>query len=236
MSGLIFIARLKKLRDQSRPAGLVARADAAAGVAVEIFVEKHVVLEVRIGGKLGMILQRGALSVGAFEEEAREAAGEFVGDFGDGFELAAAGGAFDFEFVAIVVMEFLERLDEEVIHRHPDGAAPVGVAAEEAVARFSGPVGNFVRRATGMEALRLVLVDFREGAHAEVGQELRLVEHPTQEAFHAMAAQERERHATIDEDARAVDVVGVVAGQPDGGAADVVGFADTLRACPTLPC
>ena len=45
----------EQLRDESGPAGLVARADAALGVAVEVFVEEDVVFEVRVGGELGMI-------------------------------------------------------------------------------------------------------------------------------------------------------------------------------------
>ena len=37
----------------------------------------------------------------------------------------------------------------------------------------------------------------RDGAHAEVGEELRLVEHPAQQAFHAVAAQQREQVALL---------------------------------------
>ena len=43
-------------------------ADAAAGVTVEIFVEQHVILEMRIGREFGMILQNRPLAVCAFEK------------------------------------------------------------------------------------------------------------------------------------------------------------------------
>ena len=39
---------MQQLRDQSGPAGLMRGADAAAGVAVKIFVEQHVIAEVRV--------------------------------------------------------------------------------------------------------------------------------------------------------------------------------------------
>src|SRR5216684_4412365 len=40
--------RLKQRRDQTGPAGLVRRAEAAPGIAVEIFVEQHMVAEAGI--------------------------------------------------------------------------------------------------------------------------------------------------------------------------------------------
>ena len=61
-------ARLQEFGDEPRPAGLMRRADAAASVAMKIFMEQHVVLEVRVGGELGMIFQDGPLAVAIFEE------------------------------------------------------------------------------------------------------------------------------------------------------------------------
>ena len=37
-------------------------------------------------------------------------------------------------------MKFLKRLDEQIVHRHPDGAAPIGISAEEPGVGFSGLV------------------------------------------------------------------------------------------------
>ena len=50
---------------------------------------------------------------------------------------AGAGGAFDLEIVAVVVMELLQRLDDQVVDREPDRPAPVRVAAEHARIRFA---------------------------------------------------------------------------------------------------
>lgn len=97
----------------------MARADAATIVAVEVFVEDYVVAEVRIGRELGVILEHRALVVPAFEKLARKTVSEFIGNFGDGHELAGAGRILDFEIFAVVVMELLQALDEEIVHGHP---------------------------------------------------------------------------------------------------------------------
>ena len=47
-------------------------AHAPPGVAVEIFVEEHVVTEMRIGRELGMILKCGTLAICTFKKEARK--------------------------------------------------------------------------------------------------------------------------------------------------------------------
>ena len=50
---------MKQVRHQRRPAGLVAGADAAAGVAVEVFVEQHQVAPVRIVGVAAVVAVAG---------------------------------------------------------------------------------------------------------------------------------------------------------------------------------
>ena len=46
-------------------------------------------------------------------------------------EIAArAGRTLDLKFIAVVVMKLLQRFDDQEIHREPDGAAPIGIAAE----------------------------------------------------------------------------------------------------------
>src|SRR5215468_4096097 len=46
-----------------------------------------------------------------------------------------------------------------------------------------------------MEFVRMFQMMPRDGAHAEVAQELRLIQHPAEKAFHAMTAQERKQMA-----------------------------------------
>ena len=51
--------------------------------------------------------------------------------------LARAGRALDLEVVAEIVVELLQRLDQQEVDREPDRAAPVRVAAEEAGRRLA---------------------------------------------------------------------------------------------------
>src|SRR5438034_2623149 len=108
--------RLQQLGHEAGPAGLVRGADAATGVAMEVLMEEHAVLEVRIGGEFRMILERRAPAILVFEEEAGDSLNELVGRLVDRDEFSRAGRAFDFEIITVVVMEFLQRLDQEIIH------------------------------------------------------------------------------------------------------------------------
>src|SRR2546427_6523302 len=108
----------------------MASADACAGIAVEVFVEGDGVAPARIGLEFFEVAEDGALAVGVAKEDAGEAAGDFCRDFPKVHHLARARRAFYFEVVAVVVMELLERFDNQVVKRKPDWPAPVRVAAE----------------------------------------------------------------------------------------------------------
>ena len=99
---------LQQFRHERRPAGLMVGAQSMAIVAVEIFVEPNVVAEIGIGLKFFVLAVDGAAAGGIAEEDFCEAAGELVGDFQQREIFAGAGGAFDFEIVAVVVMVFLQ--------------------------------------------------------------------------------------------------------------------------------
>jgi hypothetical protein len=62
------------------------------------------------------------------------------------------------------MMEFLERFDEQIIHRQPDGAAPVGIAAKQAALGFRRPVADFVDFAAAIEPVGFSLVNFGKSA------------------------------------------------------------------------
>ncbi len=44
---------------------------------------------------------------------------------------AGTGRIFYFQVITIVVKELLQGLDQQVVDRKPDGAAPVGIATKE---------------------------------------------------------------------------------------------------------
>ena len=68
------------------------------------------------------------------------------------------------------------------VDRHPDRAAPVGVAAEHAGVGLRRQIRNAVLLAAGVEDVRMVGVVARQRADAELAEELVLVEHLGQHA------------------------------------------------------
>src|ERR1043166_5035994 len=120
-------ALLQQLRDEPRPAGLVAGSDARAVVAVEVLVEEDQVAPVWVTLKLlGPAVDGTAPGVVA-EEDAREAPRDLAGDRPQVEHGAGAGRARDLERIAVEVVELLERLDQEIVHREPDRVAVRGV-------------------------------------------------------------------------------------------------------------
>ena len=94
------------------------------------------------------------------------------------------------------MVEFLERLDEEIIDRQPDRPTPIRIAAENVRLRFSRIVSHLALRAVlGTENVRMLRVRFAERAHAVIAQEFCGIQHATQETFHAMPARERNQAA-----------------------------------------
>src|SRR5689334_15328142 len=76
------------LRDQSGPTRLMAGAAAAAGVAVEIFVEGNIVFPIRIVVEQLRITEHGPFSVCIAGENARDAMSNFAGHLLERFHLA----------------------------------------------------------------------------------------------------------------------------------------------------
>lgn len=99
------IVRRNHRRNQPRPSGLMTGADAAAGIAVEVFVEQHVVLKQRIDLAPRMVIENWSLAVLVGEKDAREPAAQFVGDVVQAQELSRARRTFHGEIAAVIVME-----------------------------------------------------------------------------------------------------------------------------------
>jgi hypothetical protein len=109
----------------------VGSAGTSASVSIEVFVEGHIIakifvlLETRVEG----IHLASPLAV--LEKDPNQAGRKFSGYLVDGDKSARTGWVLDFEVVSIVVMELLQRFDDEKIPREPDRTTPVGVAAEQ---------------------------------------------------------------------------------------------------------
>src|SRR5262245_53521286 len=98
-----------------------------------------------------MILQHGALAIDAFQEQPRQAARKFVGDFIDGDAFSGTGRILDFKIVAVVMVKLLQALDEEVVHWHPNRPTPVRVATKETGIRLRRLVAYAHGVAMGVE-------------------------------------------------------------------------------------
>src|SRR5262245_7113185 len=100
-------------------------ADTATAVAVEVVGEEQVVAEVWVARQLGMSAEDRADALAVGKEEARQSARQLGGDFVERAHAAGADGALHLEVVAVIVVELLQRLDQQVVHREPDRTAPV---------------------------------------------------------------------------------------------------------------
>ena len=63
---------------------------------------------------------------------------EFDADVPQIHQIPRSCGKLHFQGVAVVVVEFLQRFDDQEVDRKPDRPAPVRVASEKAAVRFSG--------------------------------------------------------------------------------------------------
>src|SRR5207302_653153 len=158
--------RHEELGDQAGPTRLVGSADAPPGVAVKIFVEQNVIPEMRVAVQLRMVAEHWTAAIGVAQEQARQPPRQLIGGVFDRDEAPGIRGAFDLEIVAVVVMELLQRLDNEVVYRKPDWPAPVRVAAKHAAIRLGGLVAHGMGDAAGPKRVRMRAVNLRQSAHA----------------------------------------------------------------------
>src|SRR6266508_1150912 len=83
-AGLFFCELADEIRDQSGPAGLVRCATATAIVAVEVFMEQDVVLEMRISLKFLVGAEHGTPAVGSAHKQLEHTAAQFIRDLVQG--------------------------------------------------------------------------------------------------------------------------------------------------------
>src|SRR5262245_61371958 len=106
-------------------------AQAGAVVTMEVFVEENQVAPVGIGLKCLEPSVDRTPAVGSPQEDAREAPRQLGRHVPERHELSGSRGELGFELAAVEVVEALERLDDEEVHRKPDRSSPVRVAPEE---------------------------------------------------------------------------------------------------------
>jgi hypothetical protein len=107
------------------------RAQAAAGFAVEIFVEQDQVSPVRIASVFVDLAVTRSRAVFVRQKDAGQSPGKLLRHFFERGHVSRASRALDLERFPVEEVITLERLDNEEVDREPDRATPVRVAAEE---------------------------------------------------------------------------------------------------------
>jgi len=126
---------------------------------VKAFVKVDEVAPVWIVLKLLEPAVDGASAFRRAQEGAREPARDFRGRVPQRGLTPGAGGQLDGELVAVEVMKFLERFDEQKIDGKPHGPAPVGVSSEDPRARVGRLIIDAMLCPVYMQDVGIVFVE-----------------------------------------------------------------------------
>lgn len=139
-------AEFSRLHDtpsnQPSPACLMTRSQSSSVIPMEKLVEMNVILEMGISVKLGITTVHCSSTMFVSGEDMDKTMLNFFCRAGEGHVVSASCRTFDSETIAVILVESLERLDEQKIDGEPDGASPVGVTTKHAGARIAWPVAN----------------------------------------------------------------------------------------------
>src|ERR1700682_5614583 len=122
---LLLSALLQQFRDQPGPPGLVAGADARAAIPMKILVEVNHVAPVGIALKFLCPSEYRPPAVCTTQKDMREPPRDFSGHLAEVHHLARACRTLDLEAIAEIVMKLLQRLNDQIVERKPDGTAPI---------------------------------------------------------------------------------------------------------------
>src|SRR5262249_42167920 len=144
MRGVYEAEELDQPGHEARPARLVTGAEAGALVTVEVFIEQEQIAPVRIGLEFSGAPVHGTSALLVTQERTHETLPDFSSDLEQGHALAGARRALHREVIAVEGIEIQEPADQEHVHRKPDGAPPVRVAAEETARGVGGLIVDAV--------------------------------------------------------------------------------------------
>src|SRR6266481_166596 len=120
---------LDEFGHESCPTGLVTGAQPGTIVAMEVFIEVDVVAPVGIRLELFRAAVDGSSAMRVAQENPGEPVRDLLADLEEVHQGAGTRGAFNFEVVPVIQIEIQQGTDNECVDWHPDGSAPVGVAA-----------------------------------------------------------------------------------------------------------
>src|SRR5438128_10050493 len=144
----------------------MAGAAAAAGFAVEIFVEKNEIAPVRIVRVFPNLAMTRARAILVRQKDAPQPACQLARYFLKCRHVSGTGRALHFERFAIKQVITFERFDDQKVDREPNRAAPVRVATEEITVSLARNVIDPVFFVAYAEDVRFVTMDARDGAQS----------------------------------------------------------------------
>src|SRR5260370_1270267 len=150
---------------------------ASAVVPMEVLIEQHVILPVRIALKFLRTSVNRPPSRLIAQEYPRQPISNFSRDFEQVHDLARACWAFDLEGVAVIQIELHQGSKQQYVHWHPYGPTPVGVPAEHASVRFGRKIVHPVFLATHIENIRMLGMEAGYCPYSVVAQEFALIQH-----------------------------------------------------------
>ena len=136
-------------------------------------------------------------AISATLEHGRQAPRQLLRHLEERHVLTRSGRALHLVVVAIERVQVDQRPDDQDVDRHPDRAAPVGVAAEHAGVRLGGQVLDREVLVGDPEPERVVQVIARERPDPVRAQELLFVEHVAQHARQLFLVQDRQQPAAL---------------------------------------
>ena len=187
---------------EARPAGLVRGADAGAGVAVEVLVEQQQVAPLGVVAELRDAPATGRCPSASGQPDRDQPRGQVGGHVPQPQAPPDPVGYSTVKRLAQRLVPAQQRLDEQVVDREPDRAAPVRVAAEQVVRRLAGLVVDRRVVALDLDPERLVEVAPGQGPQAVRREEPVLGQRLAQHALEPHRRQQAEDHLVA---ARRVD-------------------------------
>src|SRR5712664_2405899 len=121
------------------------------------------------------------------QKNSRQSTGNLRGRLPQRCLSARTGRQLNSEALAVKVMKFLERFDQEKIDRKPHWSAPVGVSSEEPSAGLGRLIVDSMLCSVYMQDVGIVFVEPRDGANAIWREEFSFVQKVAEHAFQAVA-------------------------------------------------
>src|ERR1700675_3373770 len=137
-------------------------AHSRTGVAVEVLVKENQVAPMRVRLELVQVAEHRSVALFVTKKDVGHPARQFTRHFPQRLHVSRSGRELDFEIVTEIVVELLQRFDQEKIHREPDRAAPVRIASEYSGRRFAWLIVHSVFGSVDVEYVRVFAMKPRQ--------------------------------------------------------------------------